>query len=78
MSDVLDGAICGGVGKRFHVLVQPSRGRRWVRIGKPTTMLPTAARRLATTMAESTTYERGVVTMTADYYEPVTLLEMNR
>lgn len=71
-------AICGGVGKRYHVRVRERGMRRYRTVGKSTTSFRVAVRRLADAFVENHNYDRGDVLMTAEYYDPVQLCEMRR
>ncbi len=71
------GAICGGVGRRFHARVRPEGNRRWIVVGKPTKSYRVAVRRMAAAFAQDHC-KRGDVIMTAEYYDPVELCEIVR
>lgn len=71
-------AICGYVGKRYHVRVRRHGQKRYEIIGKPTRSFNAAVVRLAKTFAATYDYKRGDVLMTADYYDAVQLCEITR
>lgn len=74
----MSGAICGGVGVRYHVRVRQPGLRTWQLIGKPTASYKVAVMRLAREFAYSKSYNRGEVLMMAEYYDPISLLEIRR
>lgn len=71
------GSLCGGTNVRYVVRVRYSGVRRYDAVGKPTRSYRAAFRRLARAF-ENQNYKRGDVLMTADYYDPVQIVEMTR
>jgi hypothetical protein len=69
--------ISRGVNRRYHVLVRP-QGHKKYRYVKEFRTLRAAAKCLSDKMASDSFYKRGAVTMSADYYDPICLLEMSR
>lgn len=72
-------SICVGVGVRYHVLIRREWPRpRFETIGKPSRSYIAAIRRLAAEFAADHSYVRGIVLMTAEYYDPVQVCEIRR
>lgn len=69
--------ICRGVNRRYHVLVRPF-GRKKYQYVQEFRTLRAAAKCLSARMASDSFYKRGAVTMSADYYDPICILEMSR
>ena len=64
---------------RFVVRKRLRGLRRYILVGKPTRSLQVATRRLADCFADSSKMVKcGDILMTADYYDPIILIEMKR
>lgn len=62
---------------RYVARVRPPGHKRYECIGRPTRSLKAAIKRMAGAFAEGS-YKRGDVILTADYYEPVQIVELVR
>ena len=62
---------------RFIARVRRVGCRKYILVGKPQKYLDRAIKIMAASFAEGS-YKRGDVILTADYYDPVVLVEMVR
>lgn len=69
--------ICSGVHQRFYGQVRLPGHRRWQKVAGARMSLARAIRDMARAFAAGT-YKRGRVIMTADYYDPLVIVEMVR
>lgn len=68
--------ICRGVNRRYVTQVRQARYRRWTTVSTSLSYKH-AVLAMARTFAKGS-YKRGRVLLTADYYDPVVIVEMHR
>lgn len=69
--------ICWGVNRRYTVHVRARGCRKFHAVGKATRSKRVALRRLADEMARGG-WQRGVVALHAEYYDPIAVYELEQ
>lgn len=70
--------ICRGVNRRYLGMVRATGCRKWIVAGPERRSKRRAVNDVLDKMLNSRSWKRGSVLFTADYYEPIAVLEINR